>query len=212
MPAQAKICGLKTPETIDAAVRGGASHIGLNFFPPSPRSVSFDQARALAPRVPGHVGKVGVFVDPCNALLEQAIEAAQLDVIQLHKTEAGRAAAIRQQFKRDVWSAVGIRTTEDLKAVARFAGTSDFLLYDALQPEGAALPGGMGTRFDWTLLTGFAHPLPWGLAGGLTADNVGEAIRITGATLVDTSSGVESSPGIKDVDKIAAFLKAAATL
>jgi len=212
MPTKTKICGLKTPETIDAAIKNGASHIGLNFFPPSPRSISFDEARALVRPIPDHVRRVGVFVDPDNALLEQAIDAGNLEIIQLHKTAPGRAAEIRTRWARETWSAIGIRTAEDLKVAIQHVGASDFLLYDALQPDDAALPGGMGVRFDWTLLADFAHPLAWGLAGGLTPNNVTEAIRLTGAPLVDTSSGVESSPGIKDVDKIAAFLKAAARL
>ncbi|MFO1241422.1 MAG: phosphoribosylanthranilate isomerase [Sphingomonadaceae bacterium] len=212
MPVKTKICGLRTPETIDAAIKHGTSHIGLNFYPPSPRSISFDEARALVGPIPHHVRRVGVFVDPCNALLEQAIEAGNLDVIQLHKTTPGRAAAIRAQCERETWSAIGIRTADDLKSAAFHIGASDFLLYDTLQPDDAALPGGMGVRFDWTLLAGFVHPMAWGLAGGLTPNNVAEAIRVTGAQLVDTSSGVESAPGIKDVDKIAAFLKAAARL
>ena len=212
MPVQTKICGLSTPDTIDAAIKGGASHIGFNFFPPSPRSISFERARELAVRVPDHVRRVGVFVDPCNALIDQALEAGQLDVIQLHKATPGRAAAIRQHARRETWCAIGIRTAHDLKAAAAYQDAVDLLLYDAAQPEDAALPGGMGTRFDWGLLVGFAHPLPWGLAGGLTSMNVADAVGSTGAPLVDTSSGVESAPGIKNVDKIAAFLKATASL
>ena len=212
MPVQAKICGLSTPETIDAAIKGGASHIGFNFFPPSPRSVGFERARELTARVPDHVRKVGIFVDPCNALLDQAIDAGQLDIIQLHKTTPGRTAAIKRHTERETWGAIGIRVALDMKGAAAYRDAADFLLYDAGQSEDAALPGGMGIRFDWTLLDGFAHPLPWGLAGGLTPENVTEAIRLTGAALVDTSSGVESAPGIKDVDKIAAFLKATSSL
>lgn len=212
MSIKVKICGLSTPETVNAAIKGGASHIGLNFFPPSPRSISFDQARALAEPIPGHVRRVGVFVDPCNALLDHAIDAGQLDIVQLHKTNPNRVAAIRELCGLETWSAIGVRTNDDLKAALRHVGAADFLLYDTLQPDDAALPGGMGVRFDWNLLASFAHPLPWGLAGGLSLENIGEAIRITGAPLVDISSGVESGPGIKDVDKIAAFLKAATNL
>jgi len=212
MPVQAKICGLSTPETVDAAIRGGASHIGLNFFPPSPRHVSFEQARALAARIPPHVRRVGVFVDPCNALLDQAIDAGALDIVQVHKAAAGRVAAIRGHAGRETWAAIGVRTGQDLDNAEKLAGAADFILYDAAQPDDAPLPGGMGTRFDWGLLRNFRHPLPWGLAGGLTDQNLAEAVRMTGARLVDTSSGVESGPGIKDVDKIAAFLKAAANL
>ncbi len=212
MSVQAKICGLSTPETIDAAIKGGASHIGFNFFPPSPRSVSFERARELAARVPGHVCKVGIFVDPCNALLDQAIDAGQLNIVQLHKTTPGRTAAIRQHTKLETWGAIGVRVARDLKDAASLRDAADFLLYDAGLSEDAAHPGGMGIRFDWTLLDGFVHPLPWGLAGGLTPENVADAIRTTGAALVDTSSGVESAPGIKDVDKITAFLKATSSL
>ncbi len=212
MPVQAKICGLSTPETVDAAIKGRASHIGFNFFPPSPRNVDFERARELAARVPGHVCKVGIFVDPCNALLDQAIDAGQLDIIQLHRTLPSRTAAIKLHTKRETWGAIGVRVALDLKSAATYRDAADFLLYDAGLSEDSTLPGGMGIRFDWTLLDGFAHPLPWGLAGGLTPENVAEAIRMTGAALVDTSSGVESTPGIKDMDKIAAFLKATSSL
>lgn len=212
MRLQAKICGLSTPETVDAAIRGGASHIGLNFFPPSPRHIGFDLARSLAARTPPRVRKVGVFVDPCNALLEQAIEAGSLDIVQLYMTTPARTAAIREITARETWAAVSVRKAGDLDAAKAVAGAADFILYDAAQPDSAPLPGGMGTRFDWSLLEGFSHPLPWGLAGGLTAGNIAEAVRATRTSLVDTSSGVESAPGIKDVDKIAAFLKAAARL
>jgi phosphoribosylanthranilate isomerase len=212
MPVQVKICGLSTPETVDAAIAGGASHIGFVFFPPSPRSVSFDLVCGLAAQVPQHVQKVGVFVDPCNALLEQAIEAGQLDIIQVHKTPTNRVAAIAAHASRPCWAAIPLKTRADLAAATTYRGTAERILYDAKLPDDADLPGGMGLRFDWTLLSDFAHPLPWGLAGGLTQDNVGEAVRVTNATLVDVSSGVESTHGIKDVDKIAAFLKAASQL
>ena len=209
MRVSAKICGLSTPETIDAAVRGGASHVGFVFFAPSPRNLAFDQARALAAQVPAHVGKVGVFVDPDEALLQAAI-ATGLDAVQLHKVTPQRAAAIRARIP--VWAAVAVKTRADLNAAAGYRGAVDRILYDAKTPENAALPGGMGLRFDWKLLEGFDHPLPWALSGGLDPNNVGEAIGITGARMVDVSSGVESAPGIKDVDKIAAFLKALASL
>lgn len=212
MPVQAKICGLSTPDTLDAAIAGGASHVGLMFFPPSPRAVSFEQAAALAARVPAHVARVGVFVDPCNALLDQAVASAGLAVVQIHQSSPARVAAIKAHTGLECWAAIGIKTGADLQRAGGYRGAADMLLYDAAQPDGAALPGGMGVRFDWSLLKGFEHPLQWGLAGGLTPANVGEAIAQTGARLVDVSSGVESSPGIKDVDKIAAFLKAAHNL
>ena len=204
----AKICGLSTPETLDAAVAGGASHVGLVFFPPSPRHVAFDLAAGLSRRVPSHVKVVGVFVAPDDTLLEQAIATARLDAIQLHTVTPAQTAHARARFRIETWAALPVKTRGDLNAARTYAGAADRLLYDAKTPPGAALPGGMGLRFDWTLLDGFAHPLPWALSGGLDAGNVGEAIRRTGAPLVDVSSGVESAPGVKEVDKITAFLHA----
>ncbi|MDV3456446.1 phosphoribosylanthranilate isomerase [Sphingomonas sp. HF-S4] len=207
MRVQAKICGLTTFETLDTAVRHGASHVGFVFFPPSPRNLGFDQARALATRAPAHVQKIGVFVDPDDAMLDAAL-AAGLDAVQLHKVTPDRAAAIRRRVP--VWVALAVKTAADLRAAAGFQAAADRILYDAKTPEGAALPGGMGLRFDWTLLQGHRPPLPWALSGGLDPDNVAEAIRVTGAPQVDVSSGVESAPGVKDVAKIAAFLQAVA--
>ena len=180
------------------------------FFPPSPRNLAFGQAAALADRVPDHVGRVGVFVDPDDALVDAAIEAGRLSALQLHKVEPERAAALRTRTGVDIWTAVAIRARVDLDAARSFVGAADRILYDAKTPEGATLPGGMGVRFDWALLDEFRHPLPWALSGGLDPHNVGDAIARTRATLLDVSSGVESAPGIKDMDKIAAFLKACA--
>jgi phosphoribosylanthranilate isomerase len=208
MPVSAKICGLSTPATLDAAIAGGASHVGLVFFAPSPRNVALDQAAGLAARVPDHVTRVGVFVDPDDALVDHAIVAGRLNVLQLHKTKPIRIAALRQRYALDIWPAVAIRTSADLADAHVVAPLADRILYDAKTPDDAALPGGMGLRFDWNLLAGFAHPRPWALSGGLDAENVADAVAATGATLVDISSGVESAPGVKDVDKIAAFLKA----
>ncbi|MEG3180151.1 phosphoribosylanthranilate isomerase [Sphingomonas sp. LT1P40] len=212
MPVTAKICGLSTPATLDAAVAGGASHVGFVFFPPSPRHVTFDQVASLAANVPAHVGRVGVFVDPEDALIDHAIRAAGLDAIQLHKATPERAAAIGTRTRLPVWAAVAVKTRADLDAANAFRGAVQRILYDAKTPDDAKLPGGMGLRFDWTLLQGFAHPLPWALSGGLDAANVAEAVRISGARLVDISSGVESAPGVKDKAKIAAFLKITASL
>jgi phosphoribosylanthranilate isomerase len=206
MPVTAKICGLSTPETLDAALAGGASHVGFVFFPPSPRHLAFDRAAGLAARVPGHVQRVGVFVDPDDATVDAALSAGRLDALQLHKVTPERAAALRR--RAPVWAAVAVKTRADLDQVRGFQGAADRILYDAKTPEGAALPGGMGVRFDWELLRGFAHPLPWALSGGLDAGNVEAAVAATGATLVDVSSGVETVPGVKNVDKIAAFLQA----
>ncbi|MEH3047697.1 phosphoribosylanthranilate isomerase [Sphingomonas adhaesiva] len=205
MPATAKICGLSTAPTLDAAIAGGASHVGFNFFAPSPRYVTPERARALAQRMPAHVRRVGVYVDPDDALLDAT--AATLDAIQLHKTPVERIAAIRARLGRETWGVVAVKTRADLDGVARLAGAADRILYDAKTPDGAKLPGGMGVRFDWSLLDAFRHPLPWALSGGLDAGNVGEAIARTRAPIVDVSSGVESAPGIKDVDRIATFLQ-----
>ncbi|QKS00775.1 phosphoribosylanthranilate isomerase [Sphingomonas sp. CL5.1] len=204
----AKICGLTTRETLDAAVAGGASHVGFVFFPPSPRNLDADRARALAGRVPGHVRRVGVFVDPEDALIDTAVTAGRLDALQLHKTAPMRVAELARRTGLESWAAVAVKTRADLDRARDFTGAAHRILYDARTPDGASLPGGMGLRFDWSLLDGFRHPLPWALSGGLDASNVAEAIGRTGATLVDVSSGVESAPGVKDVDKIAAFLKA----
>lgn len=208
----AKICGLSSQEALEAAIAGGASHVGFVFFPPSPRSVSFEQVAALAAYVPSHVKRVGVFVDPSNALIDQAIENGKLDVIQLHMTSPARAAAVREHIARELWAAIPVKTRTDLDIASAYMGAAHRLLYDAKTPEDAALPGGMGLRFDWNLLSGFRHPLPWALSGGLDANNVAEAVRVTNASMVDVSSGVETAPGIKNVDKIAAFLKAVGDL
>src|SRR3569623_163733 len=211
MPVNVKICGLSTPDTLDAAIRHGASHVGFVFFPPSPRHVAFARAEELAARVPDHVRRVGVFVDPDDETIERAVAGGRLSVVQLHNTAPARAAAIKAKTGREIWAAVAVKARADLDAARSFAGAADRILYDAKTPPGAALPGGMGVRFDWTQLDGFRHPLPWALSGGLDPRNVGEAIRITGATHVAVSSGVASAAGVKDMDKLAAFLNAAAT-
>lgn len=210
MPVSAKICGLATPETLDAAIAGGASHVGFVFYPPSPRNIGFRRATELAARVPAHVATVGVFVDPDDALLEQAVAVAALGAIQLHKVTPARAAAIRARFGRETWIGVPVKVRADLDAARTFIAAADRILYDAKPPPGAPLPGGTGVRFDWTLLDGFRHPLPWVLSGGLDAGSVAGAVARTGATLVDVSSGVETAPGIKDAGLIGAFLQAVA--
>ncbi len=205
-----KICGISTPETLDAAIRHGASHVGFVFFAKSPRNLTADRAASLAARVPAHVKAVGLFVDPTADDLDRILSQVRLDILQLHGHETPETVArLAKTHARNVWKAIPIRTAADRDAAARYQGAADLILYDAKPPEGADLPGGNGLRFDWTLLSGHRHPLPWALSGGLDADNVAEAIRVTGAPLVDISSGVESAPGVKDVDKIAAFLKAA---
>jgi phosphoribosylanthranilate isomerase len=208
-----KICGLSTPETVGAAMRAGATHLGFVHFPKSPRHVEADQLRALAAPVPAHVDRVAVLVDPTDETLAQLMATNALTALQLHGKESpARIAAIRQRFNIPVWKAISVKTSADIEAAKAYTGAADFLLFDAKTPEGAALPGGMGLRFDWTLLRGAPISVPWGLSGGLGIDNVAEAIRITGAPMIDVSSGVEDAPGIKSVDKIMAFCKAAQAL
>jgi phosphoribosylanthranilate isomerase len=204
-----KICGVSTAAAIDAALAGGARYVGFNHFAKSPRYVTPRQAAQLAARLPDRVGKVAVLVDPDDALIEAILAAGATTALQLHGQETPeRAAQLRARTGLAVWKAIPVKTADDLATAANYASAVDHLLYDAKTPDGAALPGGMGQRFDWTLLAGHRSPLPWGLSGGLDAENVAQAIRITNAPLVDVSSGVESAPGIKDVDKIAAFCKA----
>lgn len=208
MAIDVKICGLSTPETIDAAIAGGATHIGLMFFAKSPRNVAIERAAALTKNLPAHVRAVGVFVDPDAEFLDEVRKQVTLQVIQLHGDE--RPAFVSRTAQRhgiEVWKVIPVKTADDLKLAQKYRGAAHCILYDAKTPKGADLPGGIGLRFDWELLRGASHPLPWGLAGGLHAGNVAEAVRITGAGLVDVSSGVETAPGIKDVDKIATFLK-----
>ena len=210
MKLQSKICGLSTADTVDAAVAGGAAWLGFVFFPKSPRDLAPEQAAALIARAPSAIGKAAVLVDPDDALLDRVI-ATGVTALQLHGSETPERLAILRRHKLELWKAVPVRTRADLDAALCYRGVADRILYDAKTPKGT-LPGGMGLRFDWTLLDGFVHPLPWALSGGLDAKNVIEAASRTGALLVDVSSGVESAPGIKDVDKIATFLQAAARL
>ena len=210
MRVQAKICGLSTPESVDAAVGNGAAWLGFVFFPKSPRDVSPEQAAGLVSRAPDRIGKAAVLVDPDDDLIARVVQTG-VTALQLHGDESPERLAALRRFGLELWKAVPIRTRADLDAAQAYRGVADRILYDAKTPKGT-LPGGMGLRFDWALLDGFGHPLPWALSGGLDAGNLIEAAGITGARLVDVSSGVESAPGVKDVDKIAAFLQAAARL
>ncbi|MDG2002183.1 MAG: phosphoribosylanthranilate isomerase [Novosphingobium sp.] len=205
-----KICGISTPETLDAAIRARADYVGFNFYPPSPRYVAPGDAAALGARAEGHITRAGVFVDADDAMLAEAVAAAQLDVLQLHGQETPeRAAQLKARFGLPVWKALAVTTQDDVTRAGDYADAADLVLFDAKTPKGSALPGGMGLSFDWSLVAHWKGPLAWGLAGGLTPDNVAQAVQLTSAPLVDTSSGVESAPGVKDVDKIAAFCKAA---
>jgi phosphoribosylanthranilate isomerase len=205
----AKICGLSTPETLDAAIAGGASHVGFVFFPKSPRNISIDQSASLAERVARRAKIVGLFVDPDPSQIDAVRASVHLDAIQLHGDEhPALVGRLQRQHGIEVWKAIPVRTSADLAASHKYRGHR--ILFDAKAPKGSDIPGGNGLRFDWRLLDGFRHTSPWVLSGGLNARNVADAVSITGATLVDVSSGVESAPGVKDVDKIAAFLKAVA--
>jgi phosphoribosylanthranilate isomerase len=205
-PVEAKICGLSTPETIDAAVAGGARWVGFVTYPRSPRHVaSNDVLKALGARVPKSVGRVGLFVDPDDALLDERLATGAIDMLQLQGAETPeRVAAIKARTGKPVMKAINVAKAGDVeRGIAAYANVADRLMFDAAQ---GILPGGNARAFDWTILSGRSVPLPWFLAGGLTPDNVAEAVRVTGARTVDISSGVESSRGVKSIDLIRAFL------
>ena len=202
-----KICGLSTPDTLDAAIAARATHVGLVHYEPSPRHVTLEQAMRLRVRVPPEVKVVLLLVNEQPGTTMHAVNAVRPDVVQFHGTETAEwLAVLKQAGAKEIWKAIGVKDASSLENAKRFKGAADKLLYDAPAQK---LPGGQGLAVDWSLFQGFRHEMPWGLAGGLTPDNVAEAIRVTGAPLVDASSGLESAPGVKDVDKIAAFCKAA---
>ncbi|TWB36896.1 phosphoribosylanthranilate isomerase [Nitrospirillum pindoramense] len=209
MPIKAKICGINHPEALTAAADGGARYIGLVFFAKSPRNVSLPLAAELARMVPTGVRTVGLFVDPTDDFLDQALAQVPLDLIQLHGGETPeRVAAIRAAHRLPVMKALKVETAADLDAASAYEAVADILLFDAKPPKDSILPGGNGVAFDWTLLTGRRWSKPWMLSGGLTPDTVAEAIRISGADAVDVSSGVEDRPGHKDPALVRAFLEA----
>jgi len=205
-----KICGLSTPDALDVALDAGADLVGFVFFPPSPRHLGFAVARTLGERVQGRAQKVALSVDADDTSLAGSIEALRPDFLQLHGTETPtRVAAVKKRFGLPVMKAIAVETPSDLAAVAAYAGIADRLLFDARPPRAATRPGGLGTSFDWRLLENLDPGLPFMLSGGLNAGNVAEALRITGAGAVGVSSGVERAPGVKDLDKIRAFIAAA---
>lgn len=205
-----KICGLKEPEHVHAAVAAGAAYVGFVFFDRSPRHLTIDEAFELAVDVPSGVAKVGLVVNADNHALDRIIETVPLDMLQLHGSEtAERVAEIRDRYRLPVMKAVGVASEDDLPALAEYGRVADQLLVDAKPARGADLPGGNGLAFDWGLIAGRRWPVPWMLAGGLTPANVAEAIRLTGARQVDVSSGVETAPGLKDTGLIRAFIAAA---
>jgi phosphoribosylanthranilate isomerase len=205
----AKICGITTPEALDAAIEGGARFVGFVTYPKSPRFLTLDKLAALARRASGRVETVLVTVAADDGHLAAAVDVARPDWIQLHGGEApGRVAEARQFARRGVIKALGVGSSEDLIAASAYEPVADMLLFDARAPSAAAQPGGNALAFDWGLLAGSRFNRPWLLAGGLTPLNVKEAIRVSGADLVDVSSGVESAPGLKDPLLIAQFLAA----
>ena len=214
MSVAAKICGLSSEEAVAAAVEGGAAFLGFVFYPPSPRSVSPARAAALCAELPTSVRRVGLFVDADNAAIEMALEAVPLDILQFHGHESPeRVAKVKARFGRPVMKAIPVASAEDVTAASRYEDCADFLLFDAKPPRcDSALPGGNGLAFDWHLIAGSAWRLPWMLSGGLNAALLADAVRISGATAVDVSSGVERRPGDKDPARIREFLTVARSL
>lgn len=205
-----KICGLTAPDHVRAAVEAGARYLGFNFFPKSPRYVSAEQAAELVQSVPVGVAKVALVVNASNEVLDQITETAPFGMLQLHGGESiERVSEIKSRYGLPVMKVIGVADAEDLDAIDAFSDVADQILIDAKPPKNAVLPGGNGLAFDWRLMAGRKYwRKPWMLAGGLTPDNVAEAIRTTGARQVDVASGVESAPGIKDEALISAFIDA----
>jgi phosphoribosylanthranilate isomerase len=205
-----KICGLKTPEVLDAALDAGADMVGFVFFPPSPRNVAYEAARALGQQVRGRAQKVALSVDATDEDLAAIIAALEPDVLQLHGNETPeRVIMVRRRFGLPVMKALPIAERADLSPIRLYEKIADRLLFDARAPREATRPGGLGKSFDWTLLDKLDIAVPFMLGGGLDAGNVAQALRITQASAVDVSSGVENAPGEKDAGKIRAFVAAA---
>jgi len=209
MPLTVKICGLSTPETLDAALDAGADMVGFMFFPASPRHLSIGAARDLAARVKGRAKKVAVSVDADDAALENYIEAVGPDLLQLHgKETVARIRDIKARYGVPVMKVIAVEASADVAGVAGYAAVADRILFDARAPKDATRPGGLGTPFDWRLLENLKLPVPFMVSGGINTANVAEALRVTGAPGVDVSSGVESAPGVKDIALIRAFIAA----
>lgn len=205
-----KICGLRTPDDVAAVAAAGASYCGFTFFAKSPRSVRFEDARALALDAPPGLAKVALTVNADDAFLDALTAEVPLDMLQLHGHETpARVTAVKARYGLPVMKAVGIAEAGDLEALDQYLKVADQILVDAKPPTTSDLPGGNGLTFDWRLIAGRRWPVPWMLAGGLTPDNVAEAIALTGAKQVDVASGVESAPGVKDHAMVRNFVQAA---
>lgn len=205
-----KICGLKTPEALDAALDAGADQVGFVFFPPSPRALGYEAARTLGQRVKDRAGKVALTVDATDEMLGEIIEALRPDMLQLHGTETPeRVVAVRTRFGLPVMKALPVAERSDLSPIHLYAKVAEKLIFDARAPKEATRPGGLGKPFDWRLLENIDPGVPFLLSGGLDVGNVADALTITRAPGVDVSSGVERAPGEKDPDKIRAFVRTA---
>jgi phosphoribosylanthranilate isomerase len=205
-----KICGLSTPATLDAALEAGADMVGFVFFPPSPRHLDLTLARGLGAQVGGRAGKVALTVDADDATLGNIVETLRPDLLQLHGKETiARVRDIKAKFTLPVMKVIAVETSADLAVLPGYAAVADRILFDARAPRGATRPGGLGAVFDWHVLEKLDLAQPFMVSGGLSADNVAEAVRVTRAGGVDVSSGVESAPGIKDPEMIRQFIRAA---
>ncbi len=205
-----KICGLTRPEDVAASVAAGASYLGFNFFPKSPRYTDIPSAAAMAVTVPDGVAKVALVVDADDTLLDALTASVPIDILQLHGSETPeRVLAVKARYGLPVMKVVGVATAEDLPLLDAHGRVADQILVDAKPPPGADRPGGNAITFDWNLIAGRRWPVPWMLAGGLTPLNVVDAIALTGARQVDVASGVESAPGVKDAQMVADFIAAA---
>ncbi|MGJ4931000.1 phosphoribosylanthranilate isomerase [Bradyrhizobium sp. HKCCYLS2038] len=205
-----KICGLTTPDTLGAALDAGADMVGFVFFPPSPRHVGLTAARELGQQVKGRAIKVALTVDADDATFENIVETLRPDLLQLHGRESvARIRDLKQRFGLPIMKAIPVETAVDLAPLAGYADVCDRILFDARAPKSATRPGGLGATFDWHVLQGLKLDRPFMLSGGLSADNVAEAVRISRAGGVDVSSGVERAPGVKDCDMIRNFIRAA---
>lgn len=209
-PVNVKICGLTTVEAVQDTVAAGADYIGLVFFPKSPRNLDFDTAQRLAQQVPSHVKTVALMVNPSDDFLRELLEHVDVDILQLQGSEsAERVREIKELSGKPVIKALGVSSQDDLATLESYKGLADQILLDAKAPKDADRPGGNGASFDWSLLTNTSIDVPWMLAGGLTIENVKEAITVSHAHQVDVSSAVESAPGVKDKEKVRAFIAAA---